>query len=124
MKKLKELRIDAYNYPFHASHLVIKENGNLEVIKDNRIYQTKLSKKTKFLQELEGALILDFKMISKYSQAKNYYHISILYEDDTEESHFYKENLFDNNQLTLRSVLMTYIPEKFLIDVVLADEVY
>lgn len=122
MNNIKELRIDAYNYPFFASHLIIKQSGYVEVIKDNKVRQTKIKAKKKFFQELEGALLLDFKMISQYKESKNYYHISILYDDDTEESHFYRDNLYMNHQVNIRSVLMKYIEELFLIDVVLEEE--
>lgn len=122
MSNIKELRIDAYHYPFHASHLIIKSSGLIETIKNNDVKQMKIPRKVKFFKELELALILDFKMLNTFKESENYYHISVLNEDGTEESHFYHDNLYVNNQLLLRNTLIGYIDKSMLIDVVLDEK--
>ena len=54
--------------------------------------------------------------------AENHYHISVIYEDDTEESHYYVDNLVKNSQNSLRDVLIKYIDKDYLIDAVLEDK--
>ncbi len=118
MKPIKEFRIDAACVPLISEHLIIHRSGDVEIIKNTNIKLTKIGKKTKFFKDLDSALTLDFKMMNRYIQTPNYYHISVIYEDDTEESHFYIDNLQANNQLSLRSVLMNYIDKDLLIKAV------
>lgn len=120
MSNLKYFRIDAIKN-FESQHLVISSNGNVESTRGNVIKCTKISKKKSFFNELDGALILDFKMMNHYIKANNYYHISVIYDDDTEESHFYLDNLFKNSQMSIRSVLMKYLENEYLIDAVFEE---
>lgn len=122
MKQIKEFRIDQESYPFLSAHLIIRQNGNVEVIKGSNVKHTKIGKKVRFFKELDDALVLDFKMMNHYVQTENYYHISIIYDDDTEESHFYIDNLARNNQLSIRNVLMTYLDKEFQISAVTEED--
>lgn len=119
MKKIKEFRIDATQMPFVSEHLIIQDTGDVEVIKNTKVKLTKIGKKAQFFKELDTALTLDFKMMTRYIQTPNYYHISIIFADETEESHFYVDNLQANSQLSLKSVLMNYLDKDFLIKAVL-----
>lgn len=118
MRRFKEFRIDSARAPFDSQHLIIRDNGFVEVIKNTTVKNTVVKKKESFFKELDSAIILDFKMMMHYVQNPNNYHISIIYSDDTEESHFYIDTLQSNNQLNIRSVLMKYLEPSFLIDVV------
>lgn len=119
MKSIKEFRIDGACVPLISEHLIIHSSGDVEIIKNANVKLYKISKKTKFFKELDSALTLDFKMMNRYIQTPTYYHISVIYDDDTEESHFYIDNLQANNQLQLRSVLMSYIEPSLLIKAVI-----
>lgn len=122
MAKLKEFRIDAFSYPMNSTHLIISGKGDVKSFSGMNVKITKIKKLQSFLQALDGALILDFKALGKYKDAQNHYHISIIYDDDTEESHYYVDNLVKNSQNSLRDVLMKYIDKEHLIDVVLEDK--
>lgn len=122
MTKLKEFRIDAFSYPMNSTHLIIGGKGDVKSFSGMNVKITKIKKLQSFLQALDGALILDFKALGKYKDAQNHYHISIIYDDDTEESHYYVDNLVKNSQNSLREVLMKYIDNEYLIDVVLEDK--
>ena len=118
MKKIKEFRIDSLTEPFLSEHLIINSNGNVVKMANGGIKAFKISKKDKFFKELDSALTLDLKMMSHYVNTPNYYHISVIFEDDTEESHFYIDDLESNNQLSLKSVLIRYLDSSVLTTVI------
>lgn len=122
MAKLKEFRIDAFSYPMNSSHLIINGKGDVKTFSGMNVKISKIKKLQSFLQALDSALILDFKALGKYKGAENHYHISVIYEDDTEESHYYVDNLVKNSQNSLRDVLIKYIDKDYLIDAVLEDK--
>lgn len=122
MAKLKEFRIDAFSYPMQSSHLVINGNGEIKCFSGVNVKVTKIKKLQAFLQALDSALILDFKALGKYKEADNHYHISVIYDDDTEESHYYIDNLVRNSQNSLRDTLIKFIDKNYLIDVVTEDK--
>lgn len=118
MARIKEFRIDAFSYPMNSSHLVINDLGNVKTFNGINVKLSKIKKKVHFFNELEGALLLDFKNLYNYKETDNYYHISVIYDDGQEESHFYKDTLKSNAQDTLIAVLKKYIDKDYLIDVV------
>lgn len=122
MAKLKEFRIDAFSYPMNSSHLIINGKGEIKVFSGMAVKVSRIKKLQSFLQALDSALILDFKALGKYKEAENHYHISVIYDDDSEESHYYIDNLVKNSQNSLRDVLIKYIDNEYLIDVVLEDK--
>ncbi len=118
MTNIKEFRIDAFSYPMDSSHLIIKNDGEIRTFIGNKVKVSKIKSKAKFFKELESALILDFKSLGSYREAKKYYHISLIYDDSKEESHFYIDTLKSNNQNYIRDVLIKYVAKENLIDVV------
>lgn len=118
MSSIKEFRIDAFSYPMDSSHLIIKSDGEIRTFIGNKVLVSKMKSKAKFFKELENALILDFKSLGDYKESKQYYHISVIYDDGKEESHFYIENLSSNNQIYIKDVLIRYVLPENLIDVV------
>lgn len=122
MANIKEFRIDAFSYPMKSSHLVISGKGQVRTYSGVNVKIFKIKRFSAFLNELDSALILDFKALGNYIEAQNHYHISVIYDDDSEESHYYVDNLFANSQNSIRDVLMKYIDKEFLIDAVLEDK--